>query len=274
MKVSVIISVYNKLDFLKLVIAGFERQSFTDFELVVADDGSGEEFTSGLKEIIDSVDLAIQHIWHPDNGWQKNIILNKAIRSSKGEYLIFIDGDCIPHKDFVKDHYELSKKGELLAGRRVRLSEKISNQLTDKRVKDGWIERNIGSKILLDSWFGKTIQVEKGIRLRGIVSNKVSREINGREILGCNFSIHKEELVEINGFDERYSGPGIGEDIDIDLRYTNSGGKIMLLRNCAAQYHIYHLELPRSAKKENLELFNEHKTENAIKTKYGLNLNP
>ena len=95
---SVIISFYNKIDYLKAVLAGFERQTHKEFEILIADDGSKASVVDEVKKIIATSPLTIKHVWHADNGWQKNKILNRAIKRSKYAYLIFIDGDCIPHK--------------------------------------------------------------------------------------------------------------------------------------------------------------------------------
>ncbi len=270
MKASVIISFFNKLDVLKIVLSGFERQSFKEYEIIIADDGSEPEVVKKIANVIEESSLTIHHVWHENKGWRKNAILNQAITRSSSEYLIFIDGDCIPHKDFVKDHFTLKQAGELLTGRRVRMSKKLSSYIF-LQSKSKSFPNSIFSKILWDGIFGKTIQVEKGVsmKLPGY-KNKKLRKNPKRQVLGCNFSIHKEELVELNGFDERYQGPGIGEDIDIDLRYTNSGGKVMLLRNCAIQYHLFHPKIERHSVDHNLEIFNEHKLGNVVKTDFGL----
>lgn len=270
MKVSVIISFFNKLDVLKIVLAAFERQSFKQFEIIIADDGSESEFVKEIATVIEESSLSIHHVWHENKGWRKNSILNKAITRSNSEFLIFIDGDCIPHKNFVRDHFILRQTGQLLAGRRVRMSEKLSSKISLQSVSNGFLD-SISSKILWDGIFGKTIQVEKGvpIKLPGY-KNKKLRKNPKRQVLGCNFSMYKAELIALNGFDERYKGPGIGEDIDIDLRYINLGGKVMLLRNCAIQYHLYHPRIERESIEDNLKIFNEHKRGNVIKTDFGL----
>lgn len=125
MKATLIISFYNKIDYLKLVLAGMERQSSNEFEIIIADDGSREEVVRELKEIMDRSSLAIKHVWQEDKGFRKCRILNKSICEAKTDYLIFIDGDCVPHKEFVREHIENRSKGVCLAGRRVNLSKKL-----------------------------------------------------------------------------------------------------------------------------------------------------
>src|SRR5665647_325671 len=102
--ISLIISFYNRIDFLKLIFAGLEQQSFRDFEVIIADDGSRSEIVEEVKLMIGSASFPVKHIWQEDNGWQKNTILNKAIVASEAPYIIFIDGDCIPHRRFIEEH--------------------------------------------------------------------------------------------------------------------------------------------------------------------------
>lgn len=270
MKVSVIISFYNKIEVLKLLLAGFERQSFKDFEIVIADDGSKSEVFEEIKGIMDQSGVPINHVWHEDNGWQKNIILNKAIIATKGEYLIFVDGDCIPHKHYVGDHYHNRKEGVILTGRRVKLSEKISKDLTTKSVLSGSLDKRLLSPVVFDSFFGKTKHIEKGFRLWGLIPMVYERKNPSRQVLGCNFSLFKNDLLAINGFDERYSGPGIGEDIDIDMRFCNNGGEIMLFKLGAIQYHVYHPLLSRYNKENNSKIFEENKELNIKATNFGI----
>ncbi len=271
MKVSVIISFYQKLHELLKVLAGFELQSFEDFEIIIADDGSDEIVIEKIKRYINNSKRCIKHVWHQDEGWRKNVILNKAVIASNSDYLIFIDGDCIPHEDFIEDHFKFRACGELLAGRRVRLSSKISEKITVEYIKKGSIGRRLLPRLISDGLFGKTIQVEKGIRISWLPRiNKINAKSDKRQLLGCNFSIHKEDLLAINGFDERYKGPGIGEDIDIELRYRNNGGKLKFLRYCAIQYHLYHPMIPRETQKNNDEIYKENRSNGVFWTPYGI----
>ena len=264
---SVIISVYNKFDYLQLVLAGLERQSLWDFEVIVADDGSDEKFVEQLKKLIPILPYPLIHVWHEDKGFRKNRILNKAIVAAHSDYLIFMDGDCVPHSAFLDEHSKHRKKAVCLTGRRVNLSEKITNQLTPALIKKGFLEKKT-NKLIIDGLFGKSAYVEKGIYIR----NKSLRELLNKKVrglLGCNFSIYKEDLLKINGFDERYEAPSIGEDSDIQYRLELAGTKIKSLNNIAVQYHLYHKLQVRPQK--NLDLFNQVKDSGLAFTPFGIN---
>lgn len=264
---SLIISFYNKIDYLKLVLAGLEIQTFKDFEIIIADDGSKENIVRELESLIRKVKFPVTHIWQEDIGFRKNKILNRAIVESNSDYLVFIDGDCIPHSEFLREHFINREEKICLTGRRVNLSEKITNKLTEELVRQKFLERN-NHLLLLDSIFGETVDFEKGIYIK---SKSLRKFINKktRGLLGCNFSIHKKDILDVNGFDERYIYPSIGEDSDLQYRLELNGVKIKSLNNIAIQYHLYHKLQER--REENLRLFEEVKKSKVSFTPYGIN---
>lgn len=265
-KATVIAAFYNKIDFLKLVLAGFERQTEKNFELIIADDGSKEDVVAEITKIKTEHSFPIKHIWQEDKGFRKNKILNKAITESSSDYLIFIDADCVPHRGFIEGHLYFSKKNISLTGRRVNLSEKITNQLTEKKIRNGFLEKKI-FLLVKDGIFGKSVDIEKGLYLKNkFLLNFFNRKSRG--LLGCNFSAFKENLININGFDERYEAPSIGEDSDVQFRLELSGVKIKSINHAAVQYHLYHKLQERPLK--NLELFEQVKKSKLAFTPFGI----
>ena len=263
---SVIISFYNRVDYLKLVLAGFERQTLQDFEIIIADDGSNQQIVKEIELISKKIPFKLIHLWQEDKGFRKNRILNKSISAACSEYLIFIDGDCVPHSQFIREHFENRNRGLCLTGRRVNLSKKITDIITPLNVKEGFLENNI-LKLISDGIFGKSFDIEKSFYFKSEFLRKYFNK-KKRGLLGCNLSIHKEELLNINGFDERYVAPSIGEDSDIQFRLEQTGSKIKSLNNIAVQYHLYHKLQDRPQK--NLELFNKIKNSNEYFTSFGI----
>lgn len=269
-KATLIISFYNKIEWLKLLFAALERQSFRQFEVIVADDGSSAEVVQQIQQIQRTSPLQIQHLWHPDNGFMKTVMLNKAIVASRSPYLVFIDGDCIPHHRFIEDHLRLSNKNRVIAGRRVNLSERISKSLTEENIRNGELEHFFLPKLLWDTVSGKTKDVEKGIYFRSDFFNRLFASTK-KGILGCNFSIAKSELIELNGFDERYRYPGVGEDTELRKRVVYKGMEIIAPKFCLVQYHLWHPRLSREHEADNFILLNETIKEKYTATPYGIN---
>lgn len=235
---SLVIAVYNKPENLRLVLAACARQTLQDFEVIVADDGSGP----GIRDVVDEARAAhgypITHLWHEDRGWRKNVMLNNGIRASRADYLVFIDGDCLPSKTFLLDHWRERTEGRVLLGRRVETSERWSRGLTIERIRSGEFER-LGWSEILDGLRGASLRVEDGLRIPNPLLRKILLR-NVRGMLGSNFSAWKKDLVAINGFDELYDGPGCGEDSDPQYRLSLVGVIGKSLRNLAVQYHIWH----------------------------------
>ncbi len=235
---SLIVAVYNRPEILRLMIAALDRQTMKEFEVIIADDGSGPEVREAISEARKTHDYPIFHVWQEDHGWRKNKILNEAIRTSHTDYLVFIDGDCLPAKNFLLDHWTEREEKKVLLGRRVEMSERWAQSLSLERIITGKFEK-IGLAELMDGAKGKALRLEDGIR----VGNRLLRKVLLRDahtILGSNFSLHKQDIREINGFDELYDGPGHGEDSDIQYRLGLIGVTGKSIRNLAIQLHVYH----------------------------------
>ncbi|MDD5363498.1 MAG: glycosyltransferase [Ignavibacteria bacterium] len=238
--ISLIISVYKKVKELEILLTALKRQSCKDFDVIIADDGSGDIISDFVKEFRKTCDYEIIFLTQEDAGFRKNKILNEAVRTSVNEYLIFLDSDCIPHKDFVKAHFDNSEKNTVLVGRRIHLNEKLSDMLTPEFVLTDDFDRLYLRALKSSIGFRKsTYTAEEGI----IIRNKLLRKllnIRNYHIVGCNFSLSKELLLEINGFDENYVGAGIGEDSDIEYRLGLINAKFKSVRNLAVVFHMYH----------------------------------
>jgi glycosyltransferase involved in cell wall biosynthesis len=263
---SVIVAFYNRIDYLKLVLAGFERQTSNDFEIVIADDGSKPEVVDELELLMKNSPLSINHVWHEDLGFRKNKIMNEAIVASTGEYIIIIDGDCVPHREFVREHVHCCEPNTCFTGRRVNLSEKMTRLLTPERVREAYLEKHF-FRLIIDGLAGKTVDVEKGLYLR----SKFLRDLANRKkrgLVGCNFSLHRRDLMAVNGFDERYTLPSVGEDTDIQFRLEKNGVIIKSLNQIAIQYHLYHPLQDRP--QVNLDLYRQVVQEGKAFTDFGI----
>ncbi|BDC98059.1 glycosyltransferase [Persicobacter psychrovividus] len=264
MKASVIVSFYNNVAWLKLVLAGFSRQSEQDFEVIIADDGSRAEVVREVKGMCND---HIRHLWHEDLGWRKNSILNKAIRSSKADFLIFIDGDCIPHQHFVRDHLAAKKAGIVNAGRRVMLSLTLTEKLSAESILEGQLNQLL-MPLFKATLRGEKVLLSKHFRLQKRGLRKLLRVKSGG-LKGCNWSVLKQDIERINGFDERYQNPTIGEDDDLEYRFGLLGIAVIRLRFSGILYHCHHALLSR-VQPENKRLFQSVKEQKEPFTPYGL----
>lgn len=268
MKCSLVIMVYNDIKTLTLTFESLKIQTEKDFEVIIADDGSNSDFVSKLQKLISEANFKVKHIWHEDNGWQKEIVMNKAIVASESDYIIFIDGDCIPHKRFIEEHLKLAKEGQVVAGRRVMLTKEVTESLTPKLIASGRMHNYVWPRILWAGLTGKINQAEAVIRLP-LFLRKVIIPKKRTGLLGCNFSLYKKDILAVNGFDERFLYPAVGEDTDLEYRLNRIGIYCTVERHLATVYHIWH-KLDHTGEEKNLPLFEENNSNNVSWTPYGI----
>lgn len=140
MKVSVIIAVYKDVEALNLIIQSLKHQTYTNFEVIIAEDGNSIK----MKEYISTIkDLEVKHTTQEDLNVRKAKSQNNALIASSGKYLIFIDGDCIPYSNFIYSHVTLAQKGVVLSGRRINLTRKLTERVKNSKLSTFDIEKNI-----------------------------------------------------------------------------------------------------------------------------------
>lgn len=244
--VSVVVSTFNRSDALLAVLDGLTHQNDQNFEVVVADDGSRVEHVQALKMSIAAKKLRVTHVWHPDIGFTLTRIRNRGVAASSGEYLVFLDGDCIPEVDFVGRHRALAEAGRFISGSRVLLSETFTLKViagVEKivgRSAGYWIKHRIlghanklSGLVRLPEWRGRLDTGTPWTRVRG-----------------CNMALWRSDFERVDGFDESFVGWG-HEDADFVLRLHHAGVK---RKNgfCATEvYHLWHSEAVRLQASQN-----------------------
>ena len=225
-KLSLIIAVYNRIDFLELVLQSIENQIFKDFEIIIAEDNNSMEMKRFILESKIKYSFDIRHVCQNDKGFRKNRILNRAVRIADSNYLVFIDGDCILHPGFLSEYAVRAQPDLCLFGRRVRLDKKTTEQI----IKTGDFKLLSLFRLL----FTKTTRIEDGFYFPFYTPRKK------KNILGCNFCVSKSNMITINGFDEDFECPLYGEDTDVRRRLEMIGVKLESTKFKAIQYHLFH----------------------------------
>lgn len=235
---SLIISTYNWPEALELCLKSVAKQSIIPQEIIIADDGSTAETKNLVERCQQDLSLNIIHIWQPDEGFKLAQIRNKAIAASTSAYLIQIDGDVILHPRFIEDHLHAAHSNCFIQGSRVMLGKNISAKLlTSKSIAISLLTPDIKRK-------------ENGIRWPWL-SKFLQRKYRNRYPLywarGANMSFWKEDLIQVNGYNEGFAGWG-DEDSELTLRLLNSGKTKLHLKFAGIIYHIYHREDSSKAK--------------------------
>ncbi len=234
MHLTVIVSTYNSPDWLEKVVLGHAAQTHRDFELVIADDGSGDETRQCIEKLRQEKDLPIRHVWHPDDGFQKSAILNKAIVAARYDYLVFSDGDCIPRRDFLGVHAARAEKGRFLSGGYTKLGLETSRTIGSHQIASGeaFEPRWLAAHGLATRAFSKHAAAARWAPLYNLLT-PTTPSWNGHNASGW-----KSDLLRVNGFDERMQYGG--QDRELGERLQNAGVRGKQIRYLAICLHLDH----------------------------------
>ena len=199
MTISLIISTYNWPDALKRVLEGVRNQKILPDEVIIADDGSTEDTREVIELEACDFPVPLHHVWHEDHGFRRAEIMNKAIASAHGDYIVQLDGDCIPDKRFIKDHREMREKGYFVCGSRVMLKE-------NGNIKASHFLNMLRSR-LLRYWYAHR-----------------RTTFSRRHVRGCNLAFWRMDFIDVNGYNEDITGWGC-EDHDLVYRMIFNGMK-------------------------------------------------
>lgn len=267
MRVSIILSTYNSPLWLEKVLWGYTAQTHTDFEIIVADDGSTAETRDLLEIMKKNTGLDIVHVWQEDQGFRKCRILNKSILQATSPYLVFSDGDCIPRNDFLEVHVRKSRPKCYLSGSYQKLPMALSQLINQEDILSGrcfdyaWLRKN-GMP-----WSRKNIKLAISERMAKYLNAITPTRCN---LKGSNASAWKEDILRVRGFDERM-GWG-GEDRELGIRLRNAGVKAIHVRYDALVIHLDHSRGYRNPDvvKKNRELCNQNMRQGIVVTEHGI----
>jgi glycosyltransferase involved in cell wall biosynthesis len=269
MKISVILSTYNNPRSLQKCLVGYGCQTWPDFELLIADDGSGDETRAVIADFARQSPLRIDHIWQEHRNFGKPRVVNEALRRAAGEYLLFSDGDCIPRRDFVAAHARHAQPNYFLTGgSHLRIPEPVHVEFRRDDVEQ--------QRVFSPQWLKSRGMANAAKYKYRLTANprwaKILNLLTPRagSFIGCNASAWKSDILAVNGFDEDYATYGT-EDKDIGLRLTYHGVQSRRLKYSLVCIHLDH---PRPYSQEEIaESFRrlrQTKTQRATRAAHGL----
>lgn len=246
MRICVIVTTYNRPDALAAVFAGYGAQHDTDFELIVADDGSAAQTRSAIESYRSRARFPVSRVWHEDRGFRAAAIRNRALAATSADYVVFTDGDCVPARHFVARHRQLAERGWFVAGNRILLSA-------------GFTRRVLGEHLPIHAWSGARWftawlkrDINRWLPLIALGDGRFRRRTPQRweGVKTCNLAAWRDDLLRVNGLDESYSGWGL-EDSDLVIRLLHAGVRHKSGRFATPLFHLWHAENDRSRLAEN-----------------------
>lgn len=254
---ALIVNTWNQPEYLARVLQAISRQSSAPEEVLLADDGSQTATGEVFRQWAAAGRVPAQHVWQEHQGFRRARILNQAIAKAKAEYVVFLDGDTLPHPHFIRDHRQLAPPGAFIQGHRALVGQKAA------------------------VWFGlgRFAPDRRKALLQGQLSGlkhafrwpcpwRQSRA-DLRGVRGCNLAIWREDLVRVNGYNEEFVGWG-REDSELALRLMNAGVRRLDVRGWALCFHLWHAPVSRQELATNDELLARSQASRATRCEQGL----
>ena len=266
MKISFIVLTYNRTDALLAVLRSLAAQCSARHEVVIADDGSRPDQVTMLAKECPVFACPVRHVWHPDAGFTASTARNLGAFHSSGEYLVFLDGDCVPGKAFVAAHTRLAESGFFVNGSRVLLSERLTLAVLKQKIDLAqqtfgfWLHKRLlrySNKMLhVLSWPLSLFRIQQHFRWSGIRS--------------CNLGVWRKDFAAVNGFDESFEGWG-HEDADLVLRLSHFGVRRKNGFLATEIFHLWHDENRRDRESVNKQKVLDRITSTLVRAEKGLN---
>ncbi|MBQ5940450.1 glycosyltransferase family 2 protein [Massilia sp. AB1] len=263
--ISVVITTYNRPDALTAVVEACFLQDDKNFEIIIADDGSGANTRDCIDALRARAPVPLKHVWQPDEGFRAAMARNRGTLAANGDYIIFLDGDCIPQRDFIARHRALAQPGFLVSGSRILLSQRFTDQVLAEHIDVPGLGLFDKLRYRLRGDMNKVLQ----LMLRWPDLGRIRRKFSWRRIKSCNLAVWRADLEKVNGFDESFVGWG-HEDSDLVVRLFHAG----VLRKDGALatevLHLWHREAKRDEESSNRKVVLQRAADKTIQATRGL----
>ncbi|HET9022997.1 MAG TPA: glycosyltransferase [Burkholderiaceae bacterium] len=252
MLISVVVTTYNRPDALRAVLEGLRTQVDHGFEVIVADDGSRDDTRALVERTGFGFPVPLAHEWQEDRGFRAGAARNRAAERARGAYLVFLDGDCVPRRDFIARHRALAERGWMVAGNRILLSE-------------GFTAQALRERLPLHEW---SAHQWREARRRGDINRTLPlaylplgplRKVAAsrwQRVRTCNLAVWTDDFRRVHGFDETFEGWGF-EDSDLAVRLLNAGVRRKEGAFATGVLHLWHRENDRRREGRNWDLLQQ-----------------
>ncbi|MEM9828529.1 MAG: glycosyltransferase [Planctomycetota bacterium] len=267
MRMGVIISTYNSPAWLEKVLWGYEAQSDSDFDLIIADDGSGLETADLIESFRNRGRLRLRHVWHADAGFRKTEILNRAIEQTDSDYLMISDGDCVPRSDVVAFHKRAARPSHFLSAGYFKLTRPVSNALSEKDIRSGRAFEHSHLRKLGQPLRWKNLRIASPGWLAHAMNALTPTTASWN---GAQSSAFRADLIKVNGFDTRMRYGGL--DRELGERLLNAGVTGIQVRYSAIMLHLDHdrgYENPETWARNN-EIRRQTRDSGRVRTEFGI----
>ena len=244
--ISLVVTTYNREDALDAVLRSLAGQEDRGFEVLVADDGSGPATAALVEQWKPRLGVRLAHVWHEHRGFRAGEIRNRAIRESRGDYVVFLDGDCLARPDFVGTHRRLAEPGWFVTGNRALLTKTLTRAVLDQKLEP---EHWGAARWLAQRMSGGLNRLAPVLRLP-LGPMRKTRPQAWQGARSCNLAVWRTDLDQVDGFDASFSGWG-KEDSDLLVRLLHAGVRRKDGAFATGVLHLWHPDADRSRLADN-----------------------
>jgi glycosyltransferase involved in cell wall biosynthesis len=250
--ISVIITTYNREDALDVALRALAAQTDRNFEIVIADDGSGPDTARLVESWKPRLSIPLKHVRHEHRGFRGGEIRNRGIRASDGALCIFLDGDCLARPDFIASHRRLYEPGWFVIGNRILLSRELTAAVLARGLApQTWTFGTLARQRLS----GGINRLLPAVHLPLGPLRKLQKT-SWRGAQTCNFAVARSDLDRVDGFDNSFVGWGF-EDSDLAVRLMRAGARRKDGRFATGVFHLWHPWNDRARLSANRERLDE-----------------
>jgi cellulose synthase/poly-beta-1,6-N-acetylglucosamine synthase-like glycosyltransferase len=225
-RLALIIHTAAQPEYLARVLSAVAGQSRHPDEVLIADDGSGQQAGQIFERWQAAQPYRCEHLWQEAAGARRARILNAAIARASADYCVFLEGDTVPHPRYIEDHVALASAGHFVEAPRPAIG-KIATRFFGREV----FGRDRSRALL-------------ALQVRGVTQAfrwpSARRRVRGdcADLRGGNLAVWRADLERANGFDE--SLPQVGAlDAELAWRLLNLGVKRLAVAGRAIGYQLW-----------------------------------
>lgn len=264
-RLSVVVATYEWPAALHAVLRALSEQSDSGFDVVVSDDGSGPDTAAVVDRWQETFGARLAYVAQSDEGYRLARARNLGALQAQGDFFVFIDGDTVPRRHFVRAMRRSVVPGWFVCSKRLLLS------------------RGLSARVLADSlpahrWSGaRWALTARGQAQPLSALTPRDRRRPGRYGLpdfvphadgyGFLLGVDRGDFVRVNGYDARYRGWG-EEDIDLAVRLRRLGLRCGWPGPQGTLLHLWHES--RKGPRPNLGLLEETRASDRVEAVAGL----
>jgi glycosyltransferase involved in cell wall biosynthesis len=249
-RLALCITTHARADALEAVLASIGAQSRPPDEVVVAEDGADPATAAVAIAAASRLDAPLSHLRQPHTGFRVARLRNLALAAARSDYLVFIDGDMLLHREFIADHRRIARRGTYTQGLRVNLDAAMTRALL---VDPSQAHQHLPGPGSAGRLGLRRLALAHAAPLQPLLRRAATA---WTAVKSCNQGFWRPDLLAANGWDERFEGWG-PEDKELCARLEHGGLRRQALAAGGIACHLHHPPASRDRRAFNESLLAE-----------------